>query len=350
MCLLVLFAGCSGEQETGGDVEVEKNVIAFMPEQIVVKRWSDADIPSFEKRAAELGYDVVVHVAEGDAEKQIRQAETVLQNERLGAIVIVPADFDAARRIVEMANERNVPVIAYNDLVEGIEIAGFVGRNSFYLGEESARLMVEKYPKGNYFIVGGDAGSAVATSMVEGYHKVLDEIEDINIASEQMNTLWAADLALAQVESALVAVNDNVAAILCNNDDMANGALQALKARGLAGKVGLCGQDLTLSAAKQIVTGGMTFTAYTNFWKQGIDAAEMAAALIEGKPLPEHTFIDNGSGVQIPWIETELIFVDQRNILEFLKEYSWWLTIEEVFGDIPEEQIPEDLRDWRDWQ
>ena len=113
------------EEAVEEEASVAEKVIAFMPEQVAVKRWMDADVPSFEARAAELGYETIVQVAGGDAEKQIKQAEGVLQ-QNISAIVIVPADFDAARKIVEMANEVNVPVISYNDLITGIEIAGFV--------------------------------------------------------------------------------------------------------------------------------------------------------------------------------------------------------------------------------
>ena len=193
--------------------------------------------------------------------------------------------------------------------------------------------MASLYPEGNYFIVGGDAGSAVATAMVEGYHNILDEIPEITISSEQMHKNWAGDLATPQIEAALIAVDDNVSAILANNDNLANGALQALRARDLTGKVGLCGQDLELSAAQQIVAGEMTFTAFTEFAQMGIDGANMAVAAIEGTEMPEHTFIDNGSGVDIPWIATQLIYVDQGNIEEFLETHSWWLTKEEVYGE-----------------
>lgn len=316
----------------------EKKIIAFLLVEKTQKRYPGADIPSFEARAKELGYTPIVQTAEGDSAKQISEVESVLL-QGAGAIVIQPINFQAAGKIVQMAAAENVPVIAYNDVIKDAPIKGYVGRDSSKLGAESAKKMMTLYTKGNYIIAGGDEGAGVARDMVEAYHKVLKDNPDIKIVSDQFNKGWAAEGALKQAEGALIANKDNIQAILACNDGLATGALQALSSVGLTGKVGLSGQDLELPAAKAIIAGKMSFTAFTEYGQMAKDAVDMAVAIMQGKELPKHSTINNGAG-DIPWVETPVIFVTKDNMGEFLKNHSWWLKVEEVYADVPKDQWP----------
>jgi len=84
----------------------------------------------------------------------------------------------------------------------------------------------------------------------------------------------------------------------------------------------------------------MTFTAFTEFWQMGSDAAELAISLAEGSELPAHTFLDNGSGVEIPWIETPIVLIDKDNIADFVLSHEWWLSVDEVYANVPQDQWP----------
>lgn len=330
---LVACGGSSSSSDSGsaGSSDGDKPTIAFLVQHTAQKRWNSADIPSFEKRAAELGYEAYVQSAEDNSENQIKQAEIAIMK-GVSAIILNPVNFKAGDGIVKMAAEEGIPVIAYNDILENSEIDGFCGRNSKVLGLMHAEEMVKLYPSGNYIIVGGDESQAVPREMIEGYKEVLANHPNITVVSDQYNKEWSPESALKQVEGALLANEDNIQAVLCNNDGMAVGVNQALESVGLSGKVGISGQDADTAALQMINEGNMSFTVFTEFSQMAIDAVNLADALIKGTELPEHSIVDNGSGKEIPWIETQMVLINKDNVEEFVDSHTWWVTREEVFG------------------
>lgn len=79
---------------------------------------------------------------------------------------------------------------------------------------------------------------------------------------------WNTDEALALVETWLTQYPD-VGGIWCANDNMATGALQALDAAGLKGKVGVCGIDANTDIVEAIANGEATATVSSNGYLQG---------------------------------------------------------------------------------
>ena len=82
------------------------------------------------------------------------------------------------RGIAEMATKAGIPLASYDDLILGAKQAGYIGRDPKDGGAEAARAVVAKVPKGNYVLIGGDAGQTGSTLMQEGYHVVLDPLVD----------------------------------------------------------------------------------------------------------------------------------------------------------------------------
>ena len=151
--------------------------IAFMLKQQTAFRYLNADVPFFKKTAEAAGYEVLVQSAENDAQNQIAQAENII-TQGVDAIVIQPVDFNVATGIAEMATKAGIPLASYDDLILGATQAGYIGRDPKDGGAEAAKAVVAKAPKGNYVLIGGDAGQTGSTLMQEGYHVVLDPLVD----------------------------------------------------------------------------------------------------------------------------------------------------------------------------
>ena len=116
-----------------------------------------------------------------------------------------------------------------------------------------------KVPKGNYVLIGGDAGQTGSTLMQQGYHTVLDPLVakgDIKIVMDQFTPAWKTEPAQANAENALTANDNKVDAFLVSYDGMSLGVLQAIKAAGVKpGSIPVTGQDMELAAAQAIVEG-----------------------------------------------------------------------------------------------
>ena len=98
-------------------------------------------------------------------------------------------------------------------------------------------------PKGNYVLIGGDAGQTGSTLMQEGYHTVLDPLVakgDIKIVMDQFTPAWKTEPAQANAENALTANNNKVDAFLVSYDGMSLGVLQAIEAAGHQARLDSC--------------------------------------------------------------------------------------------------------------
>jgi len=326
--LTLFLAGCSNSKtpsDTAAAGEKDQKTIAVLMQRTTEKRYNAADIPAMEAEAKALGYNITVQSAETDSETQQQQAEIAIM-QGVDCIILQAVNVKAGASIVKAAKEEGIPVIAYNDIISDCELDGFVGRDSWKLGYDEAMRMIELYPEGNYIIAGGDESAAVARLMTDGYKQALAEKgQNITVVSEQFNKSWSSESALKQAEGALLANNDDIQAVLSNNDGMAVGIIQALEAVGIAGQVGICGQDCENAALAKIESGEMTFTAFTEFAQMGKDAIDLADAVINGQTIDGAASYDNGSGSDIPWLPTEVVLVDQDNLAEFKESHSWWV-------------------------
>jgi D-xylose transport system substrate-binding protein len=89
----------------------------------------------------------------------------------------------------------------------------------------------------------------------------------VEIVADQWVENWDNANALKIMENILTATNNDIDAVVASNDGTALGALQAMKAQGLAGVVPISGQDATLAGCKSIVEGELTMTVFKDVRK-----------------------------------------------------------------------------------
>ncbi len=121
--------------------------------------------------------------------------------------------------------------------------------------------------KGKIFVLQGMLGNTAANARYEGLQKALAEYPGIEVAHDDTAN-WATDKALSLVETWLTQTPD-VGGVWCANDNMATGALQALDAAGLKGKVGVVGIDANTDVVEAVRDGNATATVSSNGYLQG---------------------------------------------------------------------------------
>jgi len=121
--------------------------------------------------------------------------------------------------------------------------------------------------KGKIFVVQGMLGNTAATARYEGLQKALKEYPDIEVAEDDTGN-WETAQALTLVETWLNKHPD-VAGVWCANDSMATGALQALDAKGLKGKVGVVGIDANTDIVEAVRDGNAVATVSSDGYLQG---------------------------------------------------------------------------------
>jgi D-xylose transport system substrate-binding protein len=314
--------------------------IAFMLKQQTAFRYLHADIPFFKKTAEAAGYQVLVQSAENNAQTQVSQAENVI-TQGVDAIVIQPVDFHVAASIAEMATTAGIPLASYDDLILGAKQAGYIGRDPKDGGAEAAKAVVSKVPKGNYVLIGGDAGQTGSTLMQQGYHVTLDPLVakgDVKIVMDQFTPGWKTEPAQANAENALTANANNIQAFLVSYDGMSLGVLQAIEAAKIEpGKILVTGQDMELAAAQAIVEGRQFGSLWPAPDEMATAGATAAVALAQCKDISATTTADNGAG-QIPWVKTPIYLVSQEKMADFVCKHPYWLDINEVYKNVPDKK------------
>jgi ribose transport system substrate-binding protein/inositol transport system substrate-binding protein len=177
-------------------------------------------------------------------------------------IVISPNDADALAPGLQEAVDAKVPVVTIDRRVNKVPgILGHVGADNVKGGEAQGELIEKLFPNGcTVMNLQGQSGSSPAIDRNKGLHDVLDKAKDkYKIVFEDTAGFDRAK-GLSMTESALASMKTPPDVIVCANDDMALGALEALKARNLLGKVKLIGFDALPEALGQIKAGNMTAT------------------------------------------------------------------------------------------
>jgi D-xylose transport system substrate-binding protein len=340
--LSVLFAlACvqAPEQNSGGNNAPNRSGkirIGFLMDSLQQERWQkDRDI--FIKRAEELGAEVLLQTADGKDEVQIKQAESLL-TQGVDILVLVPHNAEVAGQIVEMAKRQNIPIISYDRLVKNSKPDLYISFDNEKVGELQAKYLVEKSPKGNYVLIGGAPTDNNAKLLRQGQMKILNpfiEKGDINIVADQWAREWLADEALKHAENALTMNNNNVTAIVTSNDGTAGGAIQALNAQKLNGKVLVSGQDAELAALQRILAGTQTMTVYKPVSQLAARAAEVAVAMAKREKITSDRTVNNGV-IDVPSILIEPIPIDKNNVDEVIKD--GFHKREDVYKNAPTEQ------------
>jgi len=329
-------AGGTARQKKGPNEQV---FIGFLMDTLEEERWQ-RDKELVEKRAQEVGAKLSVQVANGDDNLQIKQAENLL-TQKVDVLIVAPHNSEIAATIVEMAHREGVPVVSYDRMIRNADVDLYLSHQVVKMGEMQARYLLERAPKGNYIIVQGAATDNNARLLHDGQMNVLRpavERGDIKIVVDQPAKEWSPKEALNIVENALTLANNDVVAVLAANDGTAGGAVEALAAQNLAGKVLVTGQDAELPALQSIVQGKQTMTIYKPLQPLAYGAVDAALKLARGETVGTNDTVDNGRK-KVPSILFEPQAVDKNNLVATVVK-DGYQTLAKICEKVPAEQCP----------
>lgn len=288
--------------------------IGMAIDDLRLERWQkDRDI--FVAKAKTLGADVFVQSANGNEETQMAQIENMI-NRGVDVLVIIPYNGQVLSNVIAEAKQEGIKVLAYDRMINNADIDFYISFDNEKVGELQAHSLVERVPQGNYFLMGGSPVDNNAKLFRAGQMKVLNPlIKDgkIKVVGDQWADGWLPENALKIMENALTANNNKIDAVVASNDATAGGAVQALSAQGLAGKVAISGQDADLAAIKRIEAGTQTMTVYKPITKLANDAAEIAVQLGKGETPKSNATLNNGKK-EVPSYLLTPVQVDKNNI------------------------------------
>lgn len=340
---LFVMAGCTKQESTAakeGTAQKGKTIkIGLSMDDLRLERWQhDRDL--FVAKAKELGAEVVVQSANGDDQTQFSQCENLI-SQGVNVLVIIPHNGEAMAPIIEQAHKAGIKVLSYDRLITKSDVDYYISFDNIKVGEMQAESIVKRAPKGNYFLMGGSPTDNNAKMFRAGQMKVLQPLidkGDIKVIGDQWAKDWLPEEALKIMENALTANNNKIDAVVASNDSTAGGAIQALMAQGLGGKVPISGQDAELAACQRIVEGLQTMTVYKPITILANAAADVAVKLGKGETPKSDGVVNNGK-IDVPSVLLAPVAVDAGNIATTVIK-DGFNKLEEVYKNVSKDKWP----------
>jgi inositol transport system substrate-binding protein len=209
-------------------------------------------------------------------------------------IIISPNEVDAMVPAIQQAIDAQIPVVTVDRRVSAVEgILAHVGADNVKGGEAQGNLIVSLFPDGATIInLQGQSGASPAIDRNKGLHNVLDPAGDkYKIVFEQTAGFDRAK-GLSVTEAALSGMAEPPQVIVAANDDMALGAMEAVRSRGLSGIV-IIGFDALPEALAQVRDGGLTATIEQFPGKQSATGVQILMDFIKDgtKPAEQITLL-----------------------------------------------------------
>jgi ribose transport system substrate-binding protein/inositol transport system substrate-binding protein len=202
---------------------------------------------------------VVVTDGQNQTPKQTADVEAAI-TQGVDGIIISPNDVDAMAPAIQEAIDAGIPVVTIDRRVDKVPgILGHVGADNVKGGEAQGELVLKLFPNGATVMnLQGVPGSSPAIDRNKGLHNVLDKVKDKYKIVFEDTASFTREKGLSVTESALGGMATPPDVIVAANDDMALGAIEALKARNIIDKVKVIGFDALPEALAQIRDGTLT--------------------------------------------------------------------------------------------
>ena len=220
------------------------------------------------------GVDLIVVDAQDSPAKQLNDIEDLIQR-RVDLIIINPTDSDAIVSAVESANEAGIPVITVDRASNGGKVVVHIASDNVEGGRMAARIIAQALGgKGKVVELVGIPGTSAARDRGKGFEEELKKYPGLVLVAKQVANFNRAE-GLTVMENILQAHPD-IDAVFAQNDEMALGAIEAIKEAGLLGKIIVVGFDAIPDAVEAVKKGEMYATIAQQPFKMGYLAVEKA--------------------------------------------------------------------------
>jgi D-xylose transport system substrate-binding protein len=345
--LTVILAACSpsasgspsgsepaGSGAASGDCKVGVAWATFQEE-----RYGLRDEPGIQGALEAAGAEYISNDAANSNETQVSNVEALLAA-NIDVLIMNSVDPEAILPAVQQAVDAGIPVIAYDRELES-ESALFMTHDNVGVGRMIAEAVTAAQPTGNYAIIKGQEGQTNPEFLRQGMEEVIAPLiaaGDITIpdGAEVYTDEWLPDNAQDNMETILTAQNNDIQAVLSENDGMAGGVVAALAAQGLDGEVAVGGQDGDVAALNRVALGTQIVSVLKDATVLGAAAGAAAVALCDDPDISHvagAVQTTSTGGLDTYSVLLDPLPITRDNLQDALD--LQWLTEEELCADVP---------------
>ena len=254
-----------------------------------------------DAKGKELGVELQIEDAQNDVAKQLDQINNFIAS-GVSAIIVNPVDTSATQAMSDAAAAANIPLVYVNRQPVNVDTLpdnqAFVASNEVDSGtletiEVCAQLKAAGKDKANVYVMMGELSNQAAVQRTADIHDVMAAGKctvELTIIDEQTAN-WSRDQAQSLMTNWL-STGAAFDGVIANNDEMAIGAIQAMKAAGIdMATVVVGGVDATQDALAAMQAGDLDVTVFQDAAGQGAGALDAAIKLSKGEAVEQKVYI-----------------------------------------------------------
>ena len=288
LAVIVVSVSAPGCNRSSGG----KRVIAVIPKGVAHFFWQSVHAGA-DAAGKEFGVEVMWKgpAQETDYSGQINIVEDAI-NRRVDGIVLAPSHGDALVPIVERAQREGIPVTIFDSGISTETYLSYVATDNRQGGAVAAERLAEKLGgKGNVAILGVKAGSVSTDEREQGFQETIKQkYPGISIVAFQYGDADRAK-SLDRATDILTGHAD-LNGMFASNESSTVGAVQAIKQKGLAGKVILGGFDSSPNLIDDLKSGAIDSLVIQDPYKMGYEGVKAIVDKLNGKTPQRH--LDTG--------------------------------------------------------
>lgn len=270
----------AAESAAAGDLVGTGKTIAFVPKQLG-NPYFVAVRDAIEEAATANGFAFECNAPDSSIEvdKQVSICEAFIA-EGVDVLIIIPNDATAIVDVINSAAEKNIPVFLVDSGADKSNYITYIGTDN-YAGGCLAADWFGANLKGEVAVIDGAAGNAATTARFKGFSDTIVKYPDIKVVtSDYGNGDMGTSMSVA--ENFITAYPDLVG-MFCCDDQMAQGAGQAVQAQGKSDKITVCGFDGSPDGAQAIIDGIMDASIAQQPRLMGKTAVENVVKYLNGE-------------------------------------------------------------------
>jgi ribose transport system substrate-binding protein len=283
LCSLILWS-CSSPKS-------DKPKILVSPKGLVLSFWV-----SVKTGADQAGKDFNADIIwkgpslETDIATQISIIEDNI-NKKVNAIVLAACDAASLVPVIEKASTAGIPVITIDSGVNSDVPASFIATDNIAAAEKACDVLAQLIGNaGEVAMIPFVPGATTCILREQGFNTGLKKYPDMKLVAVQYSQAEVAR-AMAVTED-IVTAHPNLAGIFAANESGTDGCAQALKSRGLAGKIKVVGFDAAPNEMTALEEGAVDALIVQNPFQMGYLGVKTALDVINGKQVDKR--IDTG--------------------------------------------------------
>lgn len=303
VCSLLLGSGWIFHEEAWAAAKRYKMV--FIVKSMDNPFW-DMMLEGAQNAAKDLNLEIkgLAPIKPNNVEEQIRMMEDAITM-KMDAIIVVPADSRGIVPGIEKANRAGIPVFTSNTRAFGGKFIGFAGAPNEEAAYTVAKTFLEMTGgKGNAIILEGVPGAQTAIDRKTGIDRAIKEFPNVKVLASQ--TAKFSRVEGMRVMENLLQQFPKIDLVLCANDEMALGAIEAIDAAKRLGAIKVSGFDGNNDAIKSIAEGRLVVTGAQRPDAQAYWSVLGTYMFLERYPVPKDIFVPCPA-------------VDKGNVAEYLK-------------------------------